>query len=80
MIVEYTRYKIDEARQKTFGKDYADAAKSLHASRHCLAYELSQCKEDPAHYVLRLEWDSEEGHLNGFRKSPAPLCSLMSKT
>ena len=66
--------------QKTFEKDYADAAKSLQASPHCLAYELSQCKEDPAHYVLRLEWDSEEGHLNGFRTSPAPLCSLMSKT
>ncbi len=70
MIVEYTRYKIEEARRQTFEKEYGEAAKSLHASPHCLAYELSHCTEDPAYYVLRLEWDSEEGHLQGFRKSP----------
>jgi len=70
MIVEYTRYKIDEARRKTFEKEYAEAAKSLQASKHCLAYELSQCTEDPSYYTLRLEWDSEEGHLKGFRSSP----------
>jgi len=37
---------------------------------HCLAYELSHCKEDADHYVLRIEWDSEQGHLKGFRSSP----------
>jgi quinol monooxygenase YgiN len=35
-----------------------------------LAYEFSHCTEDPNHYVLRIEWDSEEGHLKGFRTSP----------
>lgn len=70
MIVEYTRYKIDEARRAAFEKDYAEAAKSLQASKHCLAYELTQCTEDNSYYTLRLEWDSEEGHLKGFRTSP----------
>jgi hemoglobin len=70
MVVEYARYKIDEARRTVFEKDYAEAAKSLYASGHCLAYELSHCTEDPAYYVLRMEWDSEEGHLKGFRGSP----------
>jgi len=70
MIVEYTRYKIEEPRREAFEKDYAQAAKSLQASKHCLAHELTQWTEDADFYVLRLEWDSEEGHLKGFRTSP----------
>lgn len=70
MIVEYTRYKIDEKRRGTFEANYKRACASLEASSHCLAYELSHCTEDPDHYVLRIEWDSEEGHLKGFRSSP----------
>jgi quinol monooxygenase YgiN len=70
MIVEYTRYKIDESRRGAFEKDYQKAGESLTASSHCLAYELSRCAEDPDHYTLRIEWDSEEGHLKGFRSSP----------
>ena len=70
MIVEYTRYKIDESRHATFETDYKRAVASLAASSHCLAYELSHCTEDANYYVLRIEWDSEEGHLKGFRSSP----------
>ena len=39
-------------------------------SPHCLSYELSRCVEEPASYMLRIEWDSLEGHLQGFRQSP----------
>jgi len=70
MIVEYTRYKIDTGQQDKFLADYSRAAESLQASKHCLRYELTQCTEDPAYFILRLEWDSEEGHLKGFRTSP----------
>jgi quinol monooxygenase YgiN len=69
MIVEYTRYKIDEERRSAFEKAYNKAGEPLGASSHCLAYELSHCTDDPEHYILRIEWDSEEGHLKGFRTS-----------
>ncbi len=69
MIVEYTRYKIDEQRRGTFEKAYKKAVEPLAASSHCLAFELSHCTEAPDYYVLRIEWDSEEGHLKGFRSS-----------
>jgi hemoglobin len=69
MIVEYTRYKIAEPTRDAFEAAYHKAAQSLAASGYCLAYELSQCKEDAEHYVLRIEWDSEEGHMKGFRSS-----------
>lgn len=70
MIVEYTRYKINEPTRDAFEKACTQAAGCLAASSHCLAYEFSRCTETPEHYVLRIEWDSEEGHLRGFRSSP----------
>lgn len=70
MIVEYTRYKIDEKRRVLFERAYEKAGEGLRSSSHCLRYELSHCTEDPDLYTLRIEWDSEEGHLKGFRSSP----------
>ena len=70
MIVEYTRYKIDEKRRALFEGAYEKAGEALRSSSHCQRYELSHCTEDPNYYTLRIEWDSEEGHLKGFRGSP----------
>ena len=36
------------------------------ASEHYEGYELSRCSDDPTQHVVRIEWDSEEGHLSGF--------------
>ena len=69
MIVEYIRYKIARADTATFELDYARAAKSLEASEHCRACELSCCLEEPGNYILRIEWDSLAGHMQGFRAS-----------
>jgi len=70
MIVEYIRYKIaDAARQTELIYAYEAAQESLGASPHCFGYELSQCSEEPSHFILRIEWDSHEGHLKGFRQS-----------
>jgi quinol monooxygenase YgiN len=70
MIVEYIRYNIDSAEREAFEEAYKQAAKPLIASVHCLAYELTRCTEEPSAYMLRIEWDSAEGHLQGFRGSP----------
>jgi quinol monooxygenase YgiN len=70
MIVEYIRYTIPLAEVEKFEQDYALAGKSLEASSHCRSYELSRCVEEPGSYILRIEWDSVEGHMQGFRSSP----------
>jgi quinol monooxygenase YgiN len=70
MIVEYVRYAIPPERRSAFEADYATASEPLRASRHCEAFELSRCADDPTQYVLRIEWDSAEGHMQGFRRSP----------
>jgi len=67
MIVEYIRYEVTDA--DAFVAAYGEARRSLDSSPHCLAYELARCTEDPASFVLRIEWDSADGHMQGFRKS-----------
>lgn len=67
MIVEYIRYEVEDAAALV--QAYEAARRSLDASPHCLAYELSHCTEEPRSLILRIEWDSNEGHLEGFRKS-----------
>jgi heme-degrading monooxygenase HmoA len=70
MIVEYIRYNIDAGRRDGFIADYAAASTALDESPHALAWELSACVDDPTQFILRIEWDSAEGHMQGFRQSP----------
>jgi len=70
MIVEYIRYKVPKDRADDFEADYQAASKQLDASRHCLSWEIARGAEEPGNYVVRIVWDSIEGHENGFRKSP----------
>jgi quinol monooxygenase YgiN len=70
VIVEYVRYAIANDRREGFEAAYAEASAALDASRHCIGYELARCVEDPARYILRIEWDSAEGHMKGFSTRP----------
>jgi quinol monooxygenase YgiN len=70
MINEYIRYRIPEARAQEFLDAYREATKSLELSNHCFGYEVSRCTEDREQFILRIQWDSEEGHIKGFRTSP----------
>ncbi len=70
MIIEYIRYTIQEEQAHAFAEAYRRAAEALEASEHCERYEVSRCAEDPTQHVVRIEWDSEDGHLHGFRQSP----------
>lgn len=69
MIVEYIRYKIPDARHKEFEAAYDKAQNSLKTSSHCLSYEVSHGIEEPDNYIVRIEWDSEDGHMKEFRTS-----------
>jgi quinol monooxygenase YgiN len=68
MVIEYIRYEVTDADALVLA--YQEASNALDASPHCLSYELSRCTEEPSWFLLRIEWDSTEGHLQGFRKSP----------
>jgi quinol monooxygenase YgiN len=70
MIVEYIRYEIAPTQHEPFIAAYKAAAKELDASAHCLRYEISEGVEEPNNFIVRIEWDSVEGHEKGFRTSP----------
>jgi quinol monooxygenase YgiN len=70
MVVEYIRYIVDEARADAFEKADRRAAGALESSEHCERFEVSRCTEDTTQHVVRIEWDSEDGHMSGFRQRP----------
>jgi heme-degrading monooxygenase HmoA len=70
MIIEYIRYRIPRERHREFEGAYTNASGLLNASNHCQMYELTHCAEEPELYILRIEWDSLDGHMKGFRSSP----------
>jgi quinol monooxygenase YgiN len=70
MVIEYIRYTVPAARTEEFENAYQAARSALDASEHCRAYDLSRGVEEPGNYILRIVWDSLEGHEQGFRSSP----------
>lgn len=70
MVVEYIRYTVPADRAGEFEQAYRQAATVLDGDEHCLAYEVARGVEEPEHFVVRIEWDSIEGHEQGFRTSP----------
>ena len=69
MVVEYIRYEVPPARAEEFEEAYRKGGEVLDADEHCLRYEVARGVEEPEHYVVRIEWDSIEGHEQGFRTS-----------
>jgi quinol monooxygenase YgiN len=70
MIVEYLRYTVPLSAAAQFEQAYQSASEVLADDPHCLAYQLCRGVEEPEHFIVRLEWDSLEGHEQGFRRGP----------
>jgi heme-degrading monooxygenase HmoA len=71
MIVEVIRYQTADGQEAAFEEAYRQAQKCLADSPHCLGYQLTRCIKHRRRYLLLIQWDSAEGHLQGFRASPA---------
>lgn len=71
MSIEIIRYRIAPGDEPAFEAAYAEAQRYLATSPACRAYELLRCEEEPARYLLRIEWTSTPDHLEGFRRSAA---------
>lgn len=71
MVIEYIRYVVPSARGAEFEDAYRRAGTVLQTDEHCASYEVSRGVEEPEHYTIRIEWDSLEGHEQGFRTGAA---------
>lgn len=70
MVIEYIRYTVPPAQARAFEDAYARAGALLEGDPHCLAFEIARGIEEPEHFIVRIEWDSLEGHEQEFRRSP----------
>jgi quinol monooxygenase YgiN len=70
VIVEYIRYALKKNATESLVAAYTSAAQYLRDAPECLGYEMTICAAEPASCVLRIEWQSAEAHMNGFRRSP----------
>lgn len=70
MVLEVIRYLVAGGQENQFEADYGKAAEYLDASPHCLSYTLARSGKEKNRYVMLIEWDSADGHLQGFRQSP----------
>ena len=69
MVIEYIRYQVPTERHEEFLQAYRAAKPELDASAHCVRHEVAQGIEEPDNFIVRIEWDSLEGHEKGFRTS-----------
>jgi len=69
MIPEVLRYRLSDANRSSFETAYRDALVHLRASPHFLGMEILRSQKEPQNVLVVLRWDSETGHLEGFRKS-----------
>ena len=70
MTTEIIRYKISPTEAEAFERAYTHAESILQNSPHCLGYRLLRGHEKPENWILIIEWDSVEGHEQGFRQEP----------
>jgi heme-degrading monooxygenase HmoA len=70
MVIEYIRYTVPADAAEKFEQAYRRAGVLLDGDEHCLGHEVARGLEEPEHFVVRIEWDSVEGHEQGFRTSP----------
>ncbi|WP_426594922.1 antibiotic biosynthesis monooxygenase family protein [Cellulomonas sp. McL0617] len=71
MVVEYIRYVVPPVQADEFERAYRRAGRVLDADPHCARWEMARGVEEPEHFIVRIEWDSVDGHEQGFRTSPA---------
>jgi len=70
MIVEYIRYELKDHEPDMLVAAYIEAATHLAAAPECVDYELTQCVDEKATFVLRIRWTSADAHMKAFRSGP----------
>jgi heme-degrading monooxygenase HmoA len=71
MVLEHAVLQVVPGREDEFESAFADAAKIIASAQGFRSLRLSRGIEDGSRYLLLVEWDRLEDHVDGFRGSPA---------
>ncbi|HEX8545858.1 MAG TPA: antibiotic biosynthesis monooxygenase [Cytophagaceae bacterium] len=69
MILEVAILHVKHGKEEEFEKDFAVAGMYISSVKGYIKHSLSKCIEQPAKYLLMVEWEGLEDHTIGFRQS-----------
>ena len=69
MIIEVAQLTIDPVNAAAFEAAVAQAAPLFKAAEGCHGMLLERVIEAPGRYTLRVQWESVDHHMIGFRQS-----------
>ena len=69
MITEIAYITIDPINAAKFEAAVAEASAVLRQAKGCRSMALERVIEDPSSYNLRVQWDTVDDHMTGFRES-----------
>jgi heme-degrading monooxygenase HmoA len=71
MITEIAVFQAVPGKEESFAQGVRAAIKVIERDPGCRSVAVQRCIEDPARFVLVVQWVSLEAHTEGFRKSPS---------
>lgn len=69
MIYEHGILDIDESSAGGFEASFAEAKRLIARTEGFRRITMARCRETPGRYLMLVEWDSIEAHLENFRGS-----------
>ena len=70
VVLEHAVLQVVPGKEDAFEEAFAVASKIIARSRAFRSLSLSRCVEEKSRYLLLVEWESLEDHVDGFRGSP----------
>jgi heme-degrading monooxygenase HmoA len=71
MILEHVVLDVRPERTAEYEAAFAEAKELILAATGCRSVRLRRCLETPGRYLLLVEWERLEDHMEGFRGSDA---------
>jgi len=70
MVLEHAVLQVVPGKEDAFEEAFSVASNIIARSRGFRSLSLSRCVEEESRYLLLVEWESLEDHVEGFRGSP----------
>jgi heme-degrading monooxygenase HmoA len=67
MVLEIAQIDVIPGQEQDFAAAYATARAGLAGTPGCRSVRMTRGVESPSRFVLLVEWDSVEAHLENFR-------------
>lgn len=71
MILEHAPLDVIPGQEIEFEESFGAAKLIISSMPGFRSLRLLRCIEQPNKYLLLVEWDTLEDHMNGFRRSPS---------